>query len=111
MSTITGYKYDTEGAYIEKDRLATLTYTIDWTDWLAVGELISAVAYTITAPTYNPTPMTISTSGITGASKITYVKLAAGTVNKVYVVTAQITTDSGAIDRRNFKVKVENRTL
>jgi hypothetical protein len=37
--------------------------------------------------------------------------LAAGTVNKVYVVTAAITTDSGAVDRRQFKVKVENRTL
>jgi hypothetical protein len=111
MSTITGYKYDTEGAYIEKDRLASLTYTMDWTDWLAAGELITAVAYTITAPTYNPTPLTISTSGILGGSKITYVKLAAGTVNKVYIVTAQITTDSSAVDRRQFKVKVENRTL
>ena len=111
MSTITGYKYDTEGAYIEKDRLASLTYTMDWTDWLAAGELITAVAYTITAPTYNPTPLTISTSGILGGSKITYVKLAAGTVNKVYIVTAQITTDSTAVDRRQFKVKVENRTL
>jgi hypothetical protein len=111
MSTITGYKYDTEGAYIEKDRLATLTYTIDWTDWLAAGEVLSAVSYTITAPTYNPTPLTISTSGILGGNKITYVKLAAGTVNKVYIVTAAITTDSGAVDRRQFKVKVENRTL
>jgi hypothetical protein len=111
MSTITGYKYDTEGAYIEKDRLATLTYTIDWTDWLAAGELLSAVTYTITAPTYNPTPLTISTSGITGASKNTYVKLAAGTVSKIYTVTAAITTDSGAVDRRSFRVKVDNRSL
>jgi hypothetical protein len=78
---------------------------------LAAGEVLSAVSYSITAPTYNPTPLTISTSGIQGGNKITYVTLAAGTVNKVYIVTAQITTDSGAIDRRNFKVKVENRSL
>jgi len=111
MSTISGYKYDTEGAYIEKDRLATLVYTIDWTDWLAAGEIISAVSYSITAPTYNPTPLTISTSGIRTGDKITYVKLAAGTVNKVYTVTAQITTDGGAVDRRSFRVKVENRSI
>jgi hypothetical protein len=78
---------------------------------LAAGEVLSAVSYSITAPTYNPTPLTISTSGILGGNKITYVKLAAGTVNKVYIVTAQITTDAGAVDRRNFKVKVENRSL
>lgn len=111
MSTISGYKYDTEGAYIEKDRLATLTYTIDWTDWLAAGELISAVAYSITAPTYNPTPLTVSTSGIQAGNKITYVKLAAGTKDKIYTVTAQITTDAGAVDRRSFRVKVDNRSL
>ena len=111
MSTISGYKYDTEGAYIEKDRLATLTYTIDWTDWLAVGETISAVAYSITAPTYNPTPLTISTSGIQAGNKITYVTLAAGTKDKIYTVTAQITTDSSAVDRRSFRVKVDNRSL
>ena len=111
MSTITGYKQDQEGAWIEKDRLAALTYSMDWTDWLATGQTITAVTYSITAPTYNPTPMTISTSGITGSSKITYVKLAAGTVGKVYTVTAAITTDDGSTDRRYFRVKVENRSV
>lgn len=111
MSTISGYKYDTEGAYIEKDRLAILTYTMDWTDWLAAGEHIDAVTYSITAPTYNPTPLTISTSGIQAGNKITYVKLAAGTVNKIYTVTAAITLDNGLQDRRSFRVKVENRSL
>ena len=109
MSTITGYKQDTEGASIEQDRLANLTYSMEWADWLAVGQSLSAVAYTITAPTYNPTPMTISTSGISGTK--TYVKLAAGTAGKIYTVTAAITTDDGSLDRRYFRVKVENRSL
>jgi hypothetical protein len=55
--------------------------------------------------------LTIATSGIRTGNKITYVQLAAGTVNKVYGVTAQITTDSGAVDRRSFRVKVENRSI
>jgi len=111
MSTITGYKQDQEGVYIEKDRLATLTYSMDWTEWLAAGQTVTAVTYTITPPTYNPTPLTISTSGVTGANKITYVKLAAGTAGKIYTVTAAITTDDGSQDRRYFRVKVENRSL
>jgi hypothetical protein len=111
MSTITGYKQDQEGAWIEKDRLASLTYSMDWTEWLATGQTITSVSYSLTNPTYNPTPLTIATSGITGSSKITYVKLAAGTVGKIYTVTAQITTDDGSQDRRYFRVKCENRSL
>jgi hypothetical protein len=111
MSTITGYKQDQEGAWIAKDRLATLVYSMDWSEWLATGQTVTAVTYSITAPTYNPTPLTISTSGIRTGDKITYVKLAAGTAGKVYTVTASITTDDGAVDRRYFRVKVENRSL
>ncbi len=111
MSTITGYKQDQEGVYIEKDRLASLTYSMDWSEWLAVGQTISAVTYTITAPAYNPTPLTIATSGVQAGNKITYVKLAAGTAGKIYTVTAAITTDDGSTDRRYFRVKVENRSL
>jgi hypothetical protein len=109
MSTITGYKYDTEGAYIEKDRLSELVYTMDWVDWLGAGENLAAVTYSITPPAYNPTPVTILSSGYLGTQ--TYVELAAGTRDKIYTITAAITTDGGAVDRRSFRVKVENRSL
>ena len=109
MTTITGYKQDKEGAYIEKDRLATLTYSLNWIDWLPAGTAITSVAYSLTNPAYNPTPLTISTSGVS-AGNLTYVVLAAGTVNKVYTVTAQITLDNSQVDRRSFRVKVENRS-
>jgi hypothetical protein len=110
MSTITGYKQDQEGAWIAKDRLAALTYSMDWTNWLATGQTVTAVTYTITPPTYNPTPLVIATSGIMSGNKITYVKLSAGTVNKIYTVTAAITTDDGSTDRRQFRLKIENRS-
>jgi hypothetical protein len=111
MSTITGYKQDQEGSWIEKDRLATLVYSMNWSEWLAVGQTVTAVTYSITPPTYNPTPLTIVSSGITAANTVTYVKLSAGTQNKIYTVTAAITTDDGSLDRRSFRVKVENRSV
>ena len=109
MTTITGYKQDTQGTYIVKDRLATLTYSMDWSEWLPTGASVASVSYSLTNPTYNPTPMTISTSGVSGGA-VTFVVLAAGTAGKIYTVTAQITLDNSQIDRRSFRVKVENRS-
>ena len=109
MSTITGYKQDKEGVWIEKDRLATLTYSMDWTDWLPAGTSISSVSYSLTNPAYNPTPMVINSSGVSGGNT-TYAVLSAGTKGKIYTVTAQITLDNSQIDRRYFRVKVEDRS-
>ena len=109
MSTITGYKKDTEGLYIAKDRLAKLTYSLDWTDWLPTGVTVASVSYALTNPTYNPTPLVIESSGVS-TGKVTYAILSAGTVKKIYTVTATVTLDSGQIDRRNFRVKVEDRS-
>lgn len=110
MATITGYKQDTEGAFIEKDRLAELTYSMDWSQWAAPGQDLVAVAYSIASPTYNPVPLTIITSGIVN-DYVTFVKLAGGTAGKIYTVTAQITTDDASVDRRSFRIVVENRSL
>ena len=109
MTTETGYLQDTQGVYIEKDRLATLTYSMDWSDWLPTGTTIASVTYSLTNPQYNPTPVTIDTSGVEGGD-VTYAVLSAGTVNKIYTVTAQITLDNGQTDRRHFRLKVTNRS-
>lgn len=109
MTTITGYKQDTQGTYIVKDRLATLTYSMDWTEWLPTGASVASVAYSVTNPTYNPTPLTLASSGVSGGN-VTFVVLAAGTAGKIYTVTAQITLDNSQVDRRSFRVKVENRS-
>ena len=109
MSTITGYQQDKEGVWIAKDRLATLTYSLDWSQWLPTGVTISSVSYGLTNPAYNPTPLTISTSGVQGGT-LTYVILSAGTKGKIYTVTATVTLDNGQTDRRNFRVRVEDRS-
>lgn len=108
MATITGYQQDKEGVYIIKDRLAELTYTMDWSQWLPAGTTVSTVVYTLTNPTYNPQPLTIEAQGVQSAT--TFVTLAGGTVNKIYTVTAQITLDNTETDRRSFRVKIENRS-
>jgi hypothetical protein len=111
MSTITrtGYEQDALGIYIAKDPSAELTYTFDWTEWLPTGDTVSSVSYTLQVRANDPTPLTKVTQGVSSGTK-TYVKLSGGQVGKVYTVTAAIVTADGSIDRRNFRIKVENRS-
>ena len=112
MTTVTrtGYERDTLGLYISKDVEARLTYTFDWTDWLPTGDTVSAVTYTLQTRANDPDPLIKHSDGITGASKKTYIELGGGNVGKVYAITCQVTTVDGLIDRRAFRVKVENRS-
>jgi uncharacterized protein YndB with AHSA1/START domain len=110
MSTITGYKQDQQGTYISKDPVARLVYTMDWSEWLATGQTITAVDYTENSRVNDTAPLIIQSEGVANAGKFTYCELRGGAVGKVYTVTAEITTDNGAKDRRSFRVKVENRS-
>jgi hypothetical protein len=110
MSTLekTGYLRDTQGIYIAKDPEAKLTYTFDWSEWLPAGTSIVAVNYTLQVRVNDPEPLVRESQGITGTK--TFVTLSGGGAGKVYTVTAQITLDNSEIDRRNFRIKVENRS-
>lgn len=110
MSTIekTGYQRDTQGLFILKDPEAQLVYTFDWVEWLPTGTAISAVNYTLQVRANDPAPLVKVTQGIQGTK--TYVELSGGQVSKVYTVTAEITLDDDSVDRRNFRVRVENRS-
>jgi hypothetical protein len=111
MSTleITGYKKDQQGIYILKDPLAKLVYTFDWAEWLPTGATISTVNYTLQVRANDPSPLVRVSQGVTGGNK-TYVELNGGQVGKVYTVTAAIVLADGALDRRNFRVQIENRS-
>jgi hypothetical protein len=110
MSTITGYKQDAQGAWIPKDVEAKLVYTMDWSDWLAVGQTVTAVVYTHNSRANDADPIIIHSSGISGGN-LTYANISGGTSGKLYTVTAAITTDNAALDRRSFRIKVESRSL
>jgi hypothetical protein len=111
MITQTGYQQDNQGSWIAKDNLATLTYTLDWSDWLQVGEQLTSVTYALQVRANDPQPLVKTTDGYEPTNGTTYITLSAGQVNKVYTVTATITTNQGNTDRRSFRVKVEQRTV
>lgn len=108
MSTITGYKQDTQGAWIAKDPEARLVYSMDWSEWLAQGQTVTAVDYTHNSRANDPDPLIIHSEGVQSGT-VTYAEIAGGSVGKTYTVTADITTDDGARDRRAFKILVQNR--
>lgn len=105
----TGFKLINQLLWIDKDPEAQLTYTFDWNEWLPVGDSLATVQYSIQARANDPDPLTIESSGIAESTK-TYVELANGQVDKSYTVTAKVTTTDGLIDRRNFRVKIVNRS-
>ena len=111
MSTITrtGYEQDAQGVWIAKDPEATLTYSMDWSEWLPEGDTVTAVSYTLQVRANDPDPLIRDAQGVQTGYR-TYVTLRGGEVGKIYTVTAQVTTDSGQIDRRSFRLKVENRS-
>lgn len=103
-----GFIQTLQGLTIEKDPEAQLFYTFDWVEWLPDADELDTVEYTITARANDPDPLTKVSQGIQGTT--TYVELADGQVDKTYTVTAKITTTDGLIDRRNFRVRVKNRS-
>ena len=106
----TGYQTDTTGVWIPKDNQAQLIYSMDWSEWLPTGATVVSVVYTVQTRANDPAPIVKVDSGISGASKVTFVTLSGGQVGKVYTITAKVTTDGGLIDRRSFRVKIEERS-
>lgn len=106
----TGYERDTQGSWISKDPQAQLIYSMDWSDWLPTGAVLNTVSYSLQVRANDPEPLVKVTQGLAQSNTWTYVELSGGQVGKVYTVTAEITTDTGAEDRRSFRVKVENRS-
>jgi hypothetical protein len=111
MSTVetTGFKRDQQGAWIFKDPQSQLVYTLDWSEWLPVGDTVSSVTWTIQARSNDPAPLVEESSGVQSGTH-TYIELSGGAAKKIYTVTAEILTADGSTDRRNFRVRVENRS-
>jgi len=103
-----GFEKTNNGLEITKDPEAQLVYTFDWGTWLPTGDSITTVDYSVAARRNDPTPPTIESEGITGDK--TYVELSGGQNEKTYIVTCKVTTTDGLIDRRNFRLKVLERT-
>lgn len=105
----TGYEQDTLGAWIKKDPQAELIYSMDWSEWLPQGDTLASVSYSLQVRANDPQPLIKSNEGVQSGT-ISFVELSGGQVGKTYTVTAAITTTDGLLDRRSFRLKVENRS-
>jgi len=105
----TGFQIVNELLTIKKDPQAVLTYTFDWSQWLANNDELSTVTYTLQVRANDPQPIVQVDSGIINGNQ-TWVKISGGQLERTYVVTALVTTAQGLIDRRNFRINVVNRS-
>ena len=106
---MSGFEQINQQLWITKDPEAQLFYTFDWSQWLAQGDSIASAEYSVSARVNDPDPIIKFSEGIQGTN--TYVELSDGQVGKSYVVSVKVTTTDGLIDRRSFRVKVENRSI
>jgi hypothetical protein len=104
-----GFTATNTGLTIDKDPVAQLTYTLDWSEWLSGADTIATANWTAAARRNDPTPIVIESSSIVDSNK-TSVELSGGQENKTYVITVTITTGDGLIDRRNFRINCVDRS-
>jgi len=110
MTASTGFQIINELLTIDKDPVAVLTYTFDWSQWLTTGDTIGNAVYELQVRSNDPQPIVNVQSGIAGGGTQTYIKLSGGQKERTYTVTCTVTTANGLVDRRNFRVRVKNRS-
>lgn len=110
MATITGFYKDNDGSLIDKDPEATLSYQIDWSDWMPSGDEIDTSSWSVETITDDTDNLTRTGDGITGTTGTT-ITLTGGTEGNIYKVYNTIVTINSLTERRYFRVKVKSRTL
>jgi hypothetical protein len=86
----------------EKSPWAALPYTVDWSQWLPVGETIASVQWTV------PTGLTQANAGNTTTTAT--VRLSGGTIGAGYRVCCRITTTPSAyVEERSIFVECKER--
>src|SRR5271166_6878394 len=91
-----------------KDPKGVLDYLLDWTQYLPVGDTITASTWSVAnIQPADVTPLVVGTTTHTAAT--TTVWLSGGTVGVSYVVENQIVTTNGRTDERSCKVTVKER--
>lgn len=107
MPSLTGFKQDQVGAYIDKDPYAVLDYTLDWTNWMPAGDTITTV--TITAQTISGDTAPLAIDSTTNTDYLATANISGGTVGNIYNVEYKIDTTNGLKDSRNIRITVIER--
>jgi len=112
MTTTTGFKQDNQGSYILKDPQAKLNYAIDWSDWLGADTITSSTwaVTSFSTSTVDTTTLAVNSSSIS-ANTTTIAVVTGGTSGNIYNLTNKVWTNNSLIERRSFRVKVEDRRL
>ncbi len=108
MATLTGFKTDNVGTYIEKDPYAILDYSLDFENWMPAADTISSIQVTAQSITGDAAPLTIDSS--TNTSYVVTAIISGGTVGKIYNVEYRIITANAKRDSRNIRIKVLERS-
>jgi len=107
MPSLTGYKIDQVGTYIDKDPYAVLDYTLDWTNWMPTGDTISTITVTAETISGDSAPLTIDSS--TNNDYLATAYISGGTAGNIYNVEYKIDTTNGLKDSRNIRIKILER--
>lgn len=107
MATLTGFKTDNIGTYIEKDTYAILDYSLDFTNWMPATDTIATSTVTAQAISGDATPLTINSSSNT--NYVVTAIIGGGTAGKIYNIEYRIVTANSKRDSRNIRIKVLER--
>lgn len=107
MATLTGFKTDNVGTYIEKDPYAILDYSLDFENWMPANDTISSITVTAQSITGDAAPLTINSS--TNTNYVVTAIISGGTAGKIYNVEYRIITANAKRDSRNIRIKVIER--
>jgi len=107
MPSLTGFKEDRVGTYIEKDPYAVLDYTLDFTNWMPDSDTISTIAVTAETISGDSSPLVVDSS--TNTDYLVTATISGGTAGNIYNLEYKIDTTNGLKDSRNFRIKVVER--
>ena len=109
MATLTGYKSDRVGQFIEKDPFAVLDYAMDFTNAMASGDTINSI--TVTAETIAGDSAALTIDSTSKTDFVAKAFISGGTAGNIYNVEFRIITTNSLKDSRNFRIKVVERQV
>ena len=84
MATLTGYKTDRVGAFIEKDPFAQLDYSLDFSNYLPTGDTINTVSVSVDSG--------ITVVSTSNTDTVATAIISGGTAGSIYNVESQLQT-------------------
>jgi len=109
MATLTGFRADRDGAFIDKDTEAVLDYSVDWSNWMPAGDSVNTSTFTVTAISGDTDALTVNSSAI--STNVCTAVLSGGTAGNIYTVNNKIVTNNSITERRHFRVSVKARSV